>query len=651
MRSTRQRLIVIGNGMVGYRFCRDLVERAPDRYRITVFGEEERPAYDRIHLTALLKGDRIEELLLSPRSWYEQRRIELVLNDPIVSIDRRRSCVVASSGREERYDALVLATGAEPCVPAIPGCDLPGVLTYRTANDVLTVRLHARRCASAAVLGGGLLGLEIAKALSEMGIETYALEAADHLLPRQLDPLSADLVHDEIERSGVRIAVQCRVQGIRQEPHNLLVDLVDSAPIAVDLAIIAVGVRPRDQLARVAGLAVEDRRGGIAVDDHMVTSDPRILAIGDCARHAGVAYGLVGPGYQMARVAAERLTGGSAAFRGADLSARLNVAGVEVSVMGEYHDRTAHEFVFQDGTIRRTLLVRDNRVVGLRCVGPWPSLIAIERAMADRRPLTFAELNRFSRTGDLWSDGDPEITTIRGYADGALVCHCASASFGDVRVAIARGCNTLAGLAARTGAGTVCGTCRPVLAQLCGDHSTKPLRSRWPLLVASLAVLAGVGAFIGLTPLQDEFEGPIEWLSQYWRDAAGKRTSGFALLAVSGVGLVLSLRKRVRKLRRTPLTWFRLFHALIGGAALAVLLAHTGMHMGDNLNRALLFTFLAVVATGGMVGIATASAARVSSSSAAALRRARSWLMGSHWLFIWLLPVLIAFHVIAVYYF
>jgi nitrite reductase (NADH) large subunit len=651
VKAQRQRLIVIGNGMVGYRFCRELTERAPGTYQITVFAEEERPAYDRIHLTSLLKGDRIEELLLSPRSWYEQRRIELVLNDPIIRIDRRRSSVVASSGRKERYDMLVLATGAEPCVPAISGCDLPGVLTYRSANDVLTARLHARRCASAAVLGGGLLGLEVAKALAEMGIETYALEAADHLMPRQLDPLSADLVHEQIERTGVRIAVQCRVQGIRHESHSLLVDLVDSAPIAVDLAIIAVGVRPRDQLARAAGLAVEDRRGGIAVDDQMVTSDPRVLAIGDCARHAGISYGLVGPGYQMARVAAERLTGGSSVFRGADQSARLNVAGVEVSVMGDFRDTAAHEFVYQEGTIRRTLLVRDQRVVGVRCVGPWPSLIAIEHAMAEKQAITFVELNRFSRTGDLWTDGDPEITTIRGYADTALVCHCASASFGDVRAEIARGCNTMAGLAARTGAGSVCGTCRPVLAQLCGDQSAAPVRARWPLLVASLAVLAAVGAFVGLTPLEVQLDGPIEWLSQFWRDGAGKRTSGFTLVAASGLGLVLSLRKRVRKLRRTPLTWFRLFHAMVGALAMAVLLAHTGLHMGDNLNRALLFTFLAVVATGGMVGIATASAARVSGGSAAAMRRARAWIMGSHWLFIWLLPVLITFHVIAVYYF
>ena len=652
MRAERKHLVVVGNGMIGFRFCRELTQRDPDGYRITVFAEEERPAYDRIHLTAVLRGQRIDDLSLAPRSWYQQRRIELVLNDPVVSIDRRRSVVVSSSGREAPFDHLVLATGAEPTLPPIPGADLPGVLTYRTANEVLTARLHARRCSSAAVLGGGLLGLEIAKALAEMDIETYVIESATHLMPRQLDPLSADLVHEQIERGGVRIAVQRRVQSIRQETHCLLVELRDSPPLAVNLVVIAAGVRPRDQLARATGLVVDDRRGGIAVDDQMVTSDPRIRAIGDCARHAGIAYGLVGPGYQMARVAAECLAGGSASFTGADMSCRLNVGGVEVAALGDYDATDARPLVYQEGEVRRTLMMRGHTIVGVRCIGPWPSLIAVERAIAEKRPLSFAEMNRFSRSGDVWTEGDPEVTTIRGYGDAAVLCHCANVTFGDVRGEMARGCLTLATIGTSTGAGTVCGSCRPLLSQLCGDRSAPgPLRARWPLLAASLVALAGVGGFAAVTPLEVALDGPIEWLSRFWRDAAGKQLSGFALVGASAVVLVLSLRKRLRLLRRTSLSWFRLFHAAVGALTLTVLLAHTGLHTGNNLNRALLFTFLGVVATGSMVGVATASSGRVGGTSTAAMRRARTWLMGSHWLFLWVLPVLIAFHVIAVYYF
>jgi len=652
MKQERKHLVVVGNGMVGFRFCRELTQRAPDAYRVTVFAEEERPAYDRIHLTSVLRGQCVDDLSLAPRSWYQQRRIELMLNDPVVSIDRRRGVVVSSSGREVAFDHLVLATGAEATVPAIPGCDQPGVLTYRTANDVLTTRLHARRCSSAAVLGGGLLGLEVARALAEMDIETYVIEAAVHLMPRQLDPLSADLVHEQIERGGVRIAVQRRVHAIRQETHSLLVELRDSPPIAVDLVLIAAGVRPRDQLARAAGLVVDDRRGGVAVDDQLLTSDPRITAIGDCARHAGIAYGLVAPGYQMARVAAERLAGGAASFTGCDMSCRLNIAGVEVAALGDYDASDARPIVYQEGEIRRTLMMRDNTIAGVRCIGPWPSLIAVERAIAERRPLSVAEMNRFSRSGDVWTEGDPEVTTIRGYGDAAILCHCTNVSFGDVRCEMARGCVTMASIGTSTGAGTVCGSCRPILAQLCGDRSAPgPVRARWPLLAASLAALAGVGAFAGMTPLQIELDGPIEWLSRFWRDAEGKQLSGFSLVGASALGLTLSLRKRIRLMRRTSLSWFRLLHAVIGALALGLLLAHTGLHTGNNLNRGLLFTFLGVVATGAMVGVVTASSGRAGGMSAAALRRARTWLMGSHWLFLWVLPVLIAFHVIAVYYF
>jgi nitrite reductase (NADH) large subunit len=651
MKSQRQKLVVVGNGMVCFRFCRELSHCAPDTFRTTVFAEEERPAYDRIHLTSVLQGRRIDDLTLAPRSWYQHNRVELVLNDPVVSIDRRRRAVVSRSGRVARYDQLVLATGAEPVVPAVPGRDLPGVITYRGASDVLTARLRARRCATAAVLGCGLLGLEVAKALAEMDIETYAIESATHILPRQLDALSADLVQQQIERSRVCIAVQRRVLGLRNEAHSLFVDLHDSPPIAVDLVIVAAGVRPRDNLARSAGLAVDDRRGGIAIDDHVTTSDPRIMAIGDCARHAGIAYGLVGPGYQMARVAADRLAGGAAVFSGADSSCRLNVAGVEVAALGDFGDAEARQVVYQEGEVRRTLMVRGQTIVGVRCVGPWPSLIAVERAMAERRPLSYAELDRFARSGDVWTEGDPEITTIRGYGDAATVCHCASVSFGAVRSEMARGPCTLATIGTATGAGTVCGTCLPLLAQLCGDRSEGRVRTRWPLLVASLVALAGVGAFIGLTPLKVQLDGPLDWLSQFWRDSLGKKVSGFSLVGASGIGLALSLRKRLRLLRRTSLSWFRLFHAAIGALALAVLLAHTGLHAGNHLNRILLVTFLGVVATGAMVGVVTASSGRAGGSSVAALRRARTWFMGSHWLLLWLLPVLIAFHVIAAYYF
>jgi nitrite reductase (NADH) large subunit len=240
---------------------------------------------------------------------------------------------------------------------------------------------------------------------------------------------------------------------------------------------------------------------------------------------------------------------------------------------------------------------------------------------------------------------------VAGYPDAALVCHCARASFGDVRTQIARGCSTLAAIGAATGAGTVCGTCRPLLVQLTGDRAGGPVRARWPLLVASLAALAGVGAFAGLAPLPLAADGPIEWLSRLWRDQAGKHLSGYLLVGVSSAALVLSLRKRAPALRRTPLTWFRTAHAVIGCLTLVFLVAHTGMHAGANLNRALLVTFLAVLVTGALVGVATASSGRLGGPSAAALRRTRAWLMGGHWVFLWLLPVLVAFHVIAIFYF
>lgn len=441
MSSTRPRLVVAGNGVVSHRFCRELIQRAAGRYRITVIGEERRPAYDRVRLGAVLGGAPIDDLSLAPPAWYQRHGIELVLGDPVVSIDRRRGAVATANWRELRYDVLVLATGARPTLPRIPGIDLPGVLTCRTADDVLTARMQSRRCASAAVLGGGLLGLEVARGLADMGLQAHVIEAAPHLLPRQLDQRSADLVHEQTQRSGVRVAVNRRLRAIRRGPFDLTLVMEDSPPLSVDMVVVAAGVRPRDRLARQAGLVVDERAGGVVVDDRLVTSDPRILAIGDCARHRGVAYGLAGPGYQMARVAAERLAGARSQFRGADLSCRLNVAGIEVAALGERDARGAREVVHQDGGRRRVLLVRGDRVVGLRCVGPWPALPAIERAMAERRRVGAAELARFARTGEPWER-------------------------------------------------------RPILVQLDGDPGDVVVRARWPRLVASLAALRRARAWL-----------------------------------------------------------------------------------------------------------------------------------------------------------
>ena len=639
MTTSRPTVLVAGNGMVGFRFCRELVARAADRYRLVVYGEEERPAYDRVHLTQLFDDRRLDDLALAPRAWYSQNGIELHVGDPIAWIDRRERRARSRSGRELRYDNLVLATGADPAEPPIHGLDLPGVFLYRTAADLLAIKLHARRANSAAVLGGGLLGLEVAAALGRLGLHTSVIEPARHLLPRQLDPISADIVASDLRRRGLEILEGTRPRAIRHRMGLLVIELDRGDPLPVDMVVVAAGVRPRDGLASAAGIAVDEEEGGILVDDHLVTSDPHILAIGDCARHAGVTYGLVGPGYEMARVAAERLANRTetAVFGGADRSCRLSVAGIEVAALGE-HDAGGRPLVFHDGEVRRTIILRAGAVIGARSVGPWPRIDEMELAIASGRRLLAQEIDRFCKTGDPFIARAPGRGAVSRWPDAALACRCARVTCGAVRAEVARGCSSLVALGAATGAGTVCGSCRPALAQL-WTGKDRPRRVGGGIAAISALAVAAVAAFMLAPPLTvDGSSGVFDWLSAFWLRSGHKMASGFVLAGSAGAALALIATRRLWRTRRGPL--FVGLHALVGVTAMGVLVAHTGLHAGDNLNRALLIAFLGAIGTGGALGL-----------TALIARRGRTPLLWSHLILLGALPVLLAFHIVAVFYF
>jgi nitrite reductase (NADH) large subunit len=313
-------LVVVGNGMVAHRLCERLVEldRAA-RWNVVVFGEEPRPAYDRVHLSAAFAGTRADELQLADAVWYAERSITLHLGDRVVEIDRAARAVTSERGRAVVYDALVLATGSAPFVPPIPGTTLPGVFVYRTIDDVEAIRAWSARAGAAAVIGGGLLGLEAAKAVRDLGLVTHVIEAAPRLMPRQVDARGGDVLRRAVARLGVHVHLGAAPRALLGGAAVEGVAVADADPIRVDMVVISAGIRPRDELARDAGLVV-GARGGIVVDPALRTSDPAIFAVGECALANGMVYGLVGPGYAMADALAAHLTGGDATFTGADCS-------------------------------------------------------------------------------------------------------------------------------------------------------------------------------------------------------------------------------------------------------------------------------------------------------------------------------------------
>jgi nitrite reductase (NADH) large subunit len=340
----------------------------------------------------------------------------------------------------------------------------------------------------------------------------------------------------------------------------------------------------------------------------------------------------------MARIAAERLAGQPAAFSGADRSCRLAVAGIEVAALGE-HDAGGRLLVFHDGDVRRSLILRGDAVVGARAVGPWERIDEIELAITTGRRLGAQEIDRFCRSGDPFTARAPGRGGVGRWPDAALACRCARVTCGQVRAEVARGCSSLVVLGAATGAGTVCGSCRPALAELCAVDGARPRRTGRLLAGLSIAAVAAVAAFLLVPPLSQDGSGVlVDWLAPLWLRAGHKMASGIALASVAAAALLLMGTRRLWRTRRGPL--FVGLHAMVGVLAMSALVAHTGLHTGDNLNRALLVAFLGAIGSGGALGLSSLLA-----------RRARSPLLWGHLLLLGALPVLLAFHIVAVLYF
>ncbi|HEX4902338.1 MAG TPA: FAD-dependent oxidoreductase, partial [Acidimicrobiales bacterium] len=477
------RLVVVGHGMVGHRLLQELVERgAHERWAITVVGEEPRPAYDRVHLSAVFDGATPDDLSLVTPGFAAAHGIEQLTGEAVVAIDREAAAVRTSSGRTLPYDHLVLATGSAPFVPPIPGHDRPGTFVYRTLDDLAAIRAHAEQpwVRTGVVVGGGLLGLEAANALRLLGLETHVVEMATRLMPVQLDGAAAAELRRQVEALGIRIHTGVRTRCLTGDTELVdggdpaaavcTIEREDDDPIPADLVVFSAGIRPRDHLARDAGLAVGER-GGVIVDDQLRTSDPSISAIGEVACVEGRCLGLVAPGYDMARTVAARLSGEpSAGFTTPDLSTKLKLLGVDVASFGDAFagvtpdgtpagDPDVDVLVWSDSTAgvhkRLTRRRSDGRLLGGVLVGD----------AADHQQLRMMALGEIEAPSDLssWvapSTGPRETGAL---PDAAGVCSCENVSAGALRGAIADGARTVEDLKACTAAGTGCAGCVPMV--------------------------------------------------------------------------------------------------------------------------------------------------------------------------------------------
>ena len=475
-----KQIIVIGNGMVGYKFCEKMVAHPQfTTFSITVFGEEPRRAYDRVHLSEYFAGSTAEDLSMSTAEWYSNNQIQLHTSEMITEVLPKDKVVVTHRGDRFSYDYLVFATGSSAFVPPIEGVEKEGVFVYRTIEDLEAISAYAKKIkqdgkTEAAVLGGGLLGLEAANAVKELGLNAHVVEFAPRLMPRQLDDRGSQMLQSKIEALGLKVHLSKQTQFITGEPVMSGMRYVDGEELDVAMLVISAGIRPRDEVAREAGIEV-GTRGGIVVNNKMQTSHPDVYAIGECALLNSMIYGLVAPGYDMAQIAVDQITGSdidSEMPSAIDMSTQLKLIGTDVASFGDALNVANADVDIityenkREGIYKSILVSKDGkRLLGGILVGDssdYNALFQIYNTGMDL-PENPEDLILGARGGE----GGSLLGDVLDLPDDAQVCSCESVSKGQICCSLQNGdAQDLGEVIALTKAGTGCGGCKPMVKDL-----------------------------------------------------------------------------------------------------------------------------------------------------------------------------------------
>jgi len=467
---SKQRIVVVGNGMVGHKFIDTLICDDSLDYEVVTFSEESRLAYDRVQLSYFFSGKTADDLALTDARYYQENGINFVLSDKVIELDFVNKQVITQSGRVEGYDKLVLATGSFPFVPPIPGNDQEHCHVYRTIDDLEAITKSGQCSKVGVVIGGGLLGLEAGNALVNMGLETHIVEFAPRLMAVQLDQGGGALLRRKIEDLGVKVHTEKATSEIvAGEFCRYRMNFADGSFLETDTIIFSAGIRPQDELGRSSGLAI-GARGGIVIDNHCQTSVDDVYAIGECALWENFIFGLVAPGYQMAKVAAAHIKGDlEYTFSGADMSTKLKLLGVDVASIGEVHGATpgAQSYTYHDEIEqvykRLTVSADGKKVVGAVLVGDVEAYGTLLQLM-----LNDMDLPDNPAVLILPSSGGEQAAGlgVAALPDSAAICSCFDVSKGDIKQAVAAGCTSMSMLKESTKVSTGCGGCSALAKQV-----------------------------------------------------------------------------------------------------------------------------------------------------------------------------------------
>ncbi|MEF3303971.1 nitrite reductase large subunit NirB [Paenibacillus sp. GYB003] len=474
--TAKRKLVLIGNGMAGVRAIEHLLKLAPDAYDITIFGAEPHPNYNRIMLSSVLAGGaNMSEIVINDWDWYKDNGIRLFAGHTVTRIDTDRRIVYSDQGVHADYDALVLATGSNPFMLPLPGADKQGVIAFRDIKDCEAMLEASKTYKKAAVIGGGLLGLEAARGLLHLGMDVSVVHIHHYLMERQLDETASNMLRHELEAQGMTFLLRRQTESILGKKRVTGLRFADGSEVEADLVVMAVGIKPNVELARASGIAVNR---GIVVDDFLQTSVAGVYAVGECAEHRGIAYGLVAPLYEQGAVLAKRLAGvETSGYAGSVTSTKLKVSGVDVFSGGQYDGppgtRTLRYQDEVDG-IYKKIVLKDDKLVGAVLFGDTSegarlfSLIRSGESVAGKEK----ELLGLVPGGSGSGSGASAASRLEAMADDEIVCGCNGVSKGTIAEAIrSKGCTTVGAVRACTKASGSCGGCKPLVEGLIGIYA------------------------------------------------------------------------------------------------------------------------------------------------------------------------------------
>lgn len=642
--------VIIGSGPVGMQAAAESLSRDA-RNPVVVYGDEPWDPYNRIFLSQVLNHERSSESLRIEVDKNHRHNLQLRINCQVSAIDPHAKTVTDIFGRVQSYRELILATGSRPKkLTAMTGLDKSGVYLFRTLSDVFSLQRLTGANRRVIVLGGGLLGLEAAYGLRQIASVTL-IQSAPILMPQQLDQKASELLCQHIKALGINVILQQRVKQLLGGAAVSGVMLENGEIHACDAVVVCMGTQPNVELAQQAGLAVGT---GIQVNKYMQTSIAGIYAIGECAEYQGKIHSLVAPGYQQACTAIEHILGYYHPYQSLTSVTRLKVSGLTVISIGKTNlfekSPMTRTLVYHNPSqgIYRKLILHHGHLVGAIGIGHWPDISHIQASIEHAKRLWIWQKRQFYRRGNVISINNS--FQQQSLLSDTVVCKCMGVNRRTLDQAKENGCITLDMLCQKTGAGTICGSCKPEIAKI---MRMDPVKNSSPqnkkLTLLACATLLIVALHLVMTPVPFIKTADIDWrYDTLWSDPILKQISGYTILVISAIAAGLSIRKRIVKAKLGNYSRWISIHVILGMLAIVMLFIHSGLRLGTGINFILALSFICTILLGALSVLTSELTARFSVPVASKWRHV---LVLSHTMATWPLPFLLGFHILATYYF